>query len=71
MHRRQPIAWAALVKMMVAVRHVVDREPFVGMGGVVFRWPMVPRGEVINNRNGKVVNLFRIPAAALPAVHAP
>ncbi|WP_420882111.1 hypothetical protein [Rhizobium gallicum] len=41
----------------------------MGMGGVFFRRTRVPRGEVINDRNGEVVNLFRIPAAALPAVH--
>ncbi|SCW72909.1 hypothetical protein SAMN02927900_04218 [Rhizobium mongolense subsp. loessense] len=31
-------------KMMVAVRHVVDGEPFVG-SGVFFRWLIVPRGD--------------------------
>lgn len=36
-------------------------EPFVGMGGVILRSPRTPgRNEVINDRNGEIVNLFRI-----------
>lgn len=63
-----PAAWIGgkrslaprLVKMIAAVPHVVYAEPFVGMGGVFFRRTRVPRTEVINDRNGDVVNLFRI-----------
>ncbi|UWU13288.1 DNA adenine methylase [Rhizobium sullae] len=63
-----PAAWIGgkrslaprLVKMIAAVPHVLYAEPFVGMGGVFFRRTGVPRGEVINDRNGDVVNLFRI-----------
>lgn len=58
-----------LVKIVAAVRHVVYAAPFVGTGGVFFRRTRVPRGEVINDRNGEVANIFRIPSAALPAVH--
>lgn len=43
------------------VRHrQLYAEPFVGMGGVFFRRMKVPRSEVINDRNGEVINLFRI-----------
>jgi DNA adenine methylase len=42
------------------VPHSIYADPFVGMGGVFFRRAKVPRGEVINDRNGEVVNLFRI-----------
>ncbi|NLS05607.1 DNA adenine methylase [Rhizobium sp. P32RR-XVIII] len=63
-----PAAWIGgkrtlaprLVKMIADVPHSIYAEPFVGMGGVFFRRTRVPRGEVINDRNGEVVNLFRI-----------
>ncbi|MFA1621668.1 DNA adenine methylase [Rhizobium mongolense] len=65
---QSPAAWIGgkrslaprLVKMIAAAPHVVYAEPFLGMGGVFFRRTKVPRGEVINDRNGEVVNLFRI-----------
>jgi DNA adenine methylase len=63
-----PAAWiggkrqlaARLVGMIHAIPHVTYAEPFVGMGGVFFRRTKAPRSEVINDRNGEVVNLFRI-----------
>ncbi|MBP1862126.1 DNA adenine methylase [Rhizobium herbae] len=63
-----PAAWiggkrqlaARLVGMINATPHVSYAEPFVGMGGVFFRRTKAPRSEVINDRNGEVVNLFRI-----------
>ncbi|CAN7319226.1 DNA adenine methylase [Pararhizobium sp. LjRoot235] len=63
-----PAAWiggkrqlaARLVGMINATPHVTYAEPFVGMGGVFFRRTKAPRSEVINDRNGEVVNLFRI-----------
>ncbi|MDM9647768.1 DNA adenine methylase [Rhizobium sp. S163] len=63
-----PAAWiggkralaARLVAMIQATNHTLYAEPFVGMGGVFFRRVRVPRGEVVNDRNGDVVNLFRI-----------
>jgi DNA adenine methylase len=63
-----PAAWiggkrqlaARLVGMINAIPHVTYAEPFVGMGGVFFRRTRAPRSEVINDRNGEVVNLFRI-----------
>jgi DNA adenine methylase len=63
-----PAAWiggkrqlaARLVTMINAIPHVTYAEPFVGMGGVFFRRTKAPRSEVINDRNGEVVNLFRI-----------
>ncbi|WP_085025604.1 DNA adenine methylase [Ensifer aridi] len=63
-----PAAWIGgkrtlaprLVGMIEATGHALYAEPFVGMGGVFFRRRRVPRAEVINDRNGDVVNLFRI-----------
>lgn len=63
-----PAAWiggkrqlaARLVGMINAIPHVTYAEPFVGMGGVFFRRTRAPRSEIINDRNGEVVNLFRI-----------
>lgn len=63
-----PAAWIGgkrqlatrLVGMINAIPHVTYAEPFVGMGGVFFRRTKAPRSEVINDRNGEVVNLFRI-----------
>ncbi|KEC73893.1 adenine specific DNA methyltransferase, D12 class [Rhizobium leguminosarum bv. phaseoli CCGM1] len=48
------------MKAIAAVPHQLYAEPFVGMGGVFFRRTKVPRSEVINDRNGDVINLFRI-----------
>ncbi len=45
---------------IAAVPHGLYAEPFVGMGGVFFRRANAPRAEVINDRSGDVVNLFRI-----------
>ena len=63
-----PAAWIGgkrtlaprLVKMIAEVPHTIYAEPFVGMGGVFFRRRSAPRKEVINDRSGEVVNLFRI-----------
>ncbi|WP_349433556.1 DNA adenine methylase [Pararhizobium sp. A13] len=63
-----PAAWiggkrqlaARLVGMINAIPHTTYAEPFIGMGGVFFRRSRAPRSEVINDRNGEVVNLFRI-----------
>ncbi|WP_183826253.1 DNA adenine methylase [Rhizobium sp. BK377] len=63
-----PAAWIGgkralaprLVKMIGEIPHQLYAEPFVGMGGVFFRRTRVPKTEVINDRNGEVVNLFRI-----------
>jgi DNA adenine methylase len=49
-----------LCERIAAVQHGIYAEPFVGMGGVFFRRSHAPRSEVINDRNGEVVNLFRI-----------
>ncbi|MCE8421404.1 DNA adenine methylase, partial [Rhodovulum sulfidophilum] len=35
-------------------------EPFVGMGGIFLRRRFRPRLEVMNDRNGEIINLFRI-----------
>lgn len=63
-----PAAWIGgkrllaprLVEMIGKVPHDLYAEPFVGMGGVFFRRRRVPRAEVINDRSGEVINLFRI-----------
>ena len=46
--------------MIADTPHKLYAEPFVGMGGVFFRRRQAPRAEVINDRNGDIVNLFRI-----------
>lgn len=63
-----PAAWIGgkrslaprLVEIIGRTQHQLYAEPFVGMGGVFFRRRQAPRTEVINDRNGEVVNLFRI-----------
>ncbi|CAH0339559.1 DNA adenine methylase [Rhizobium sp. CECT 9324] len=63
-----PAAWIGgkrtlaprLVSMIESIPHQRYAEPFVGMGGVFFRRRRVPRSEVINDRSGDVINLFRI-----------
>lgn len=42
------------------IPHRTYAEPFIGMGGVFFRRRSRPRAEVVNDRNGEIVNLFRI-----------
>lgn len=51
---------ATLASRIAAIPHALYAEPFVGMGGVFFRRRHAPGAEVINDRNGEVVNLFRI-----------
>ncbi|WPJ67975.1 DNA methyltransferase [Sinorhizobium phage Aussie] len=63
-----PAAWiggkrqlaSRLVGMISTIPHTTYAEPFIGMGGVFFRRTAAPKSEVINDRNGEVVNLFRI-----------
>ncbi|MGM4981860.1 DNA adenine methylase [Rhizobium sp. 11_C7_N12_5] len=63
-----PAAWIGgkrtlapqLVGMIAGIPHRTYAEPFVGMGGVFFRRRQAPAAEVVNDRNGEVVNLFRI-----------
>ena len=45
---------------IAAVPHILYAEPFVGMGGVFFRRTLKPKAEIINDRSGDVVCLFRI-----------
>lgn len=49
-----------IVQLIAETPHKLYAEPFVGMGGVFFRRRQAPKGEVINDRNGEVANLFRI-----------
>jgi DNA adenine methylase len=46
--------------MIRTTPHTIYAEPFVGMGGIFFRRRFIPRTEVVNDRNGEVINLFRI-----------
>lgn len=69
-----PAAWIGgkrtlaprLVKLIEHTPHHMYCEPFVGMGGIFLRRRRVPRAEVINDRSGDVVNLFRILARHYP-----
>ena len=49
-----------IVKRINGIPHTCYCEPFVGMGGVFFRRNSMPDSEVINDRAGDVVNLFRV-----------
>lgn len=49
-----------IVELIAGTPHSLYAEPFVGMGGVFFRRRQAPKGEVINDRNGDITNLFRI-----------
>lgn len=49
-----------IIERIAEVPHTLYAEPFVGMGGVFFRRSRRPDAELINDRNGEVVNLFRI-----------
>ena len=51
---------STIIARIGEVDHGLYAEPFVGMGGVFFRRDRRPDAEVINDRNGDVVNLFRI-----------
>lgn len=63
-----PAAWIGgkrklaerLASMIEQVPHALYAEVFVGMGGVFFRRKLIPKTEVINDRSGEVVNLFRL-----------
>lgn len=49
-----------ITQRITEIAHDTYVEPFVGMGGIFFRRDRRPRSEVINDRNGEVINLFRI-----------
>lgn len=49
-----------IIKHINSIDHKSYIEPFCGMGGVFFRRDTAPTCEVINDRSGEVVNLFRI-----------
>jgi len=49
-----------LVPMIEAIPHSLYAEPFIGMGGIFFRRTKISKAEIINDRSGDVVNLFRI-----------
>lgn len=49
-----------LIDRIEAIPHRSYIEPFVGMGGVFLRRRYRPTQEVANDRNGEIVNLFRI-----------
>jgi len=49
-----------IVAKIDTIPHRSYVEPFVGMGGVFLRRRFRPRLEVANDRNGEIVNLFRV-----------
>lgn len=49
-----------LVELIDEIPHQTYAEPFLGMGGVFFRRRRAPKTEVVNDRSGDVVTLFRI-----------
>ena len=49
-----------IIARLEAIHHRCYAEPFVGMGGVFLRRKMRPKSEIINDRNGEIVNLFRV-----------
>lgn len=49
-----------LIELIASIPHKTYAEPFVGMGGVFLRRPFRPTCEVANDRNGEIVNLFRV-----------
>jgi len=55
-----------LIERIEAIPHKTYVEPFVGMGGVFLRRGFRPKLEVANDRNGEIVNLFRILQRHLP-----
>lgn len=55
-HRLHPL----IIARTEIIPHQSYIEPFVGMGGVFLRRRFRPRLEVANDRNGEIVNLFRI-----------
>ncbi|MCB1516143.1 MAG: DNA adenine methylase [Hyphomicrobiaceae bacterium] len=54
------ILGSLIAERIAEVPHQIYAEPFVGMGGVFFRRAFRPPAEAINDRNGEVVNLFRV-----------
>jgi DNA adenine methylase len=51
---------ARIASMLEQIPHNLYAEPFVGMGGVFLRRSLIPKAEVINDRSGDVITLFRI-----------
>lgn len=51
---------ARIASMIEQIPHSIYAEPFVGMGGVFLRRSLIPKAEVINDRSGDVITLFRI-----------
>jgi DNA adenine methylase len=49
-----------IISIINTMPHRLYAEPFVGMGGIFFRRTKVPKSKVINDRNGEIINLFRI-----------
>ena len=49
-----------IIERLERIPHQCYAEPFVGMGGVFLRRKMRPKVEALNDRNGEIMNLFRI-----------
>ena len=50
---------ARIIERIEAIPHRCYAEPFVDLGGVFLRRARKPQSEIINDRNGEIVNLFR------------
>lgn len=49
-----------LIERIEGISHDTYAEPFVGMGGIFLRRAYRPKGEVVNDLNSEIINLFRI-----------
>ena len=49
-----------IIARIETIEHRCYAEPFCGLGGVFLRRARRPSSEVINDRNGDIVNLFRV-----------
>lgn len=49
-----------LVGLIERIPHETYAEPFIGMGGVFLKRRSAPRAEIVNDRSGDVVTLFRV-----------
>lgn len=49
-----------IIEQIESIPHTTYAEAFIGMGGIFLRRPFYAKGEVINDYNKDVANLFRI-----------
>ena len=49
-----------IVPIIEKIPHSIYAEPFMGMGGVIFRRTQKPKCEAINDINSEIINMFRM-----------